>query len=725
MAELDTVAVVMARTLRGLGVATPPDATVAYAAALAEVGVARRSSGLLGGAGHAGPPSRGHRRLRPGLRRCLRGPAWARSTRTRRRQSWTSVTVLVDTDEDPAPAPDGDGVDGATLTLRWSDKEVLRTKDFARCTVAELDEAHRLMADLRLVGARRPSRRYRPTRRRRGPLDLGPPRARALHTGGEPMRHRPPAGRASGRAGSCSCATCPARWRPTPRALVRFAHVAVAGRAQVEVFTLGTRCTRITRELRSHDPDAALDAVAGVVDDWSGGTRLGEGLRTFNDTWGLRGLARGAVVVILSDGWDRGDPDAARRAGPAAAPRRPPARVGQPAQGPARLRAGGPWHGGRPAPRRRAGRRPLPRVARGARRGDRVDEGPLRRPRTVAAAGQAGRARPGRRPRGLRSARSRRRHGRQRRRRGDRLGLRRLRRGRRRHRSARRARHRRQAAGVVRLQRRRRLRRRAHLRWHRAPLHRAARRGWPTSRDAVRDHQPAVLVTVVDGPGAGDKLLLVEGQEPAGHLADPDLHRVVLRDAEAALAAASTSVRRYGACGEANEDTVTVFFEAFAPPPRLLIFGAVDFTAALVRVAKVLGFHVTVCDAREVFATQGPLPAGRRGRRRLAAPPPRGGGRLARAARRRVRAHPRRQVRRPRHRGGARHRGRVPRRHGVAAHHRAARRTAAGRGRHRRAARPGCWPRSASTSAPARPRRRRWRSAPRSSPSAPDARRPA
>jgi uncharacterized protein with von Willebrand factor type A (vWA) domain len=92
------------------------------------------------------------------------------------------------------------------------------------------------------------------------------------------------------------------------RALVRFGHVAVVGRANVEVFTLGTRCTRITRQLRSRDPDAALDAAAGVVDDWSGGTRLGDGLRTFNDTWGVRGLARGAVVVILSDGWDRGDP---------------------------------------------------------------------------------------------------------------------------------------------------------------------------------------------------------------------------------------------------------------------------------------------------------------------------------------------------------------------------------------------------------------------------------
>jgi xanthine dehydrogenase accessory factor len=125
---------------------------------------------------------------------------------------------------------------------------------------------------------------------------------------------------------------------------------------------------------------------------------------------------------------------------------------------------------------------------------------------------------------------------------------------------------------------------------------------------AIRDHRPTVLVTVVNGPGVGDKLLLVEGEATVGHLADPDLHRVVHRDAEAALAAGATSVRRYGACGEANEETVTVFFDVYAPPPRLLIFGAVDFTAALVRVAKVLGFHVTVCDAREVFATQARFP---------------------------------------------------------------------------------------------------------------------
>jgi xanthine dehydrogenase accessory factor len=127
-------------------------------------------------------------------------------------------------------------------------------------------------------------------------------------------------------------------------------------------------------------------------------------------------------------------------------------------------------------------------------------------------------------------------------------------------------------------------------------------------REAVRDGRNAVLVTVVDGPGVGDKLLLVEGDEVLDELSDPDLDRVVRRDAEAALASGTTAVRRYGRHGEANEDAVTVFVEAYAAPPRLLVFGAVDFTGALVRVAKVLGYHVTVCDAREVFATKARFP---------------------------------------------------------------------------------------------------------------------
>jgi uncharacterized protein with von Willebrand factor type A (vWA) domain len=95
---------------------------------------------------------------------------------------------------------------------------------------------------------------------------------------------------------------------PYARALAQFAHAAVIGRRRVEVFTMGTRLTRVTRELASHDPDRALERATDAVADWSGGTRLGESLGRFNDLWGQRGMARGAIVVILSDGWDRGEP---------------------------------------------------------------------------------------------------------------------------------------------------------------------------------------------------------------------------------------------------------------------------------------------------------------------------------------------------------------------------------------------------------------------------------
>jgi uncharacterized protein len=95
---------------------------------------------------------------------------------------------------------------------------------------------------------------------------------------------------------------------PYSRALLRFLHVAVAGRSRVEAFALGTRLTRLTRQLSLRDPDAALTQASERVLDWSGGTRLGEGIGTFNDRFGIPGMARGAIVVIMSDGWDRGDP---------------------------------------------------------------------------------------------------------------------------------------------------------------------------------------------------------------------------------------------------------------------------------------------------------------------------------------------------------------------------------------------------------------------------------
>ncbi|MDH3680972.1 MAG: XdhC/CoxI family protein [Acidimicrobiia bacterium] len=122
-------------------------------------------------------------------------------------------------------------------------------------------------------------------------------------------------------------------------------------------------------------------------------------------------------------------------------------------------------------------------------------------------------------------------------------------------------------------------------------------------RRAIEAEEPIALATVVEGPGTGAKLLVEPDGEPEGSLGNPDLDRVVLRDAIGELAAGTTGIRHYGPTGEARQEDVMVFIESFAPPPQMLIFGAVDFTAALSRVAKILGYRVTVCDARPVFAT--------------------------------------------------------------------------------------------------------------------------
>jgi xanthine dehydrogenase accessory factor len=121
--------------------------------------------------------------------------------------------------------------------------------------------------------------------------------------------------------------------------------------------------------------------------------------------------------------------------------------------------------------------------------------------------------------------------------------------------------------------------------------------------DALRADAPIALATVIAGPHIGAKLLVRPGVAPLGTLGDPDLDRVVARDALGELEAGLTVTRHYGAHGEAREREVDVFIESFARQPHLVIFGAVDFTRALVQAGKMLGFRVTVCDAREVFAT--------------------------------------------------------------------------------------------------------------------------
>jgi xanthine dehydrogenase accessory factor len=135
---------------------------------------------------------------------------------------------------------------------------------------------------------------------------------------------------------------------------------------------------------------------------------------------------------------------------------------------------------------------------------------------------------------------------------------------------------------------------------------------YPLLAAALRAEQPVALAEIVEGPPemVGAKMLVRPGGDPdaVGSLGDPDLDRVVRRDALGELGVGITAARHYGLHGEARDRALSVFIESFAPPPVMIIFGAVDFTAALAKVAKILGFRVTVCDARPVFATRARFP---------------------------------------------------------------------------------------------------------------------
>lgn len=190
------------------------------------------------------------------------------------------------------------------VRLRYSPVEVLRTKDFALYSQEEFAELQRLLADLRISGALKKSRRLEPAPR--GRHDPRRTLRGAMRTGGEALRHRFRKARIQPRRVVLLCDVS-GSMAAYSRALLRFLHAGVASGARLEAFSIGTRLTRITRELATRDPDQALRQAAGAVKDISGGTRLGDAIKEFVDRWGQRGMARGAVVVILSDGWDRGD----------------------------------------------------------------------------------------------------------------------------------------------------------------------------------------------------------------------------------------------------------------------------------------------------------------------------------------------------------------------------------------------------------------------------------
>lgn len=217
------------------------------------------------------------------------------------------IVVALDDGDDESDNEDSEQPDSDPITVRFSRIETLRHKDFAACTDDELAELRRAIDRLRTSGPWRRSRRLRTSRSDTGRPDVRATLRAAVRHGGDPIDRRWRA-RAERPRRLILLLDVSGSMEPYARMLVRFAHAAVAGRRSVEAFALGTRLTRLTRAVGGHDPDVAVATAAAEVVDWSGGTRLGETLQRFNDRWGSRGMARGAVVVVVSDGWDRGDP---------------------------------------------------------------------------------------------------------------------------------------------------------------------------------------------------------------------------------------------------------------------------------------------------------------------------------------------------------------------------------------------------------------------------------
>ena len=190
-----------------------------------------------------------------------------------------------------------------------SDEEVIRSKRFDALDRRELAQLYRMMAALSLATPERRTRRAE--RRRRGDaVDMRRTLRGSLRTGGDPIRLARRRRRIERRRLVLLC-DISGSMEPYARAYLQFVTCAAAaggGQGRNEAFAFATRLTRLTRALHSRNPERAIQQAAATAPDWSSGTRIGDALKSFNDRHGRRGMARGAVVVILSDGWERGDP---------------------------------------------------------------------------------------------------------------------------------------------------------------------------------------------------------------------------------------------------------------------------------------------------------------------------------------------------------------------------------------------------------------------------------
>jgi uncharacterized protein len=205
-----------------------------------------------------------------------------------------------------APGGDEDELRELAVPTAASDEEVLRSKRFDALEPGELAQLYRLMARFDVATPRRRTRRGE--RHRRGErLDLRRTLRGSMRTAGDPIRLSRRRRRVVRRRIVMLC-DISGSMEPYARAYLQFLTSAAGSGPNAEAFVFATRLTRLTRSLRSRSPERAIQRAAAAAPDWSSGTRIGDALKAFNDRHGRRGMARGAVVVVLSDGWERGDP---------------------------------------------------------------------------------------------------------------------------------------------------------------------------------------------------------------------------------------------------------------------------------------------------------------------------------------------------------------------------------------------------------------------------------